>query len=112
MKTGIELITEERARQVEKEGWKATHDDKHKMAELATAAICYIRNAMAWIRLKETDDLGPELISNYKKYSPKVSYWPWASKWWKPKNEVRDLIKAGALIAAEIDRLQRMKQSA
>lgn len=32
--------------------------------------------------------------------------WPWAW-WWKPSTEIRDLVKAGALIAAEIDRLQR-----
>lgn len=34
--------------------------------------------------------------------------WPWDKEWWKPsKDQVRNLVKAGALIAAEIDRLQR-----
>lgn len=36
-------------------------------------------------------------------------YWPrrWSPDWYKPTNAIRDLVKAGALIAAEIDRLQR-----
>lgn len=34
-------------------------------------------------------------------------WWPWAVRWWKPKDPIRDLVRAGALIAAEIDRLQR-----
>ena len=34
--------------------------------------------------------------------------WPWSDKWWKPSDDpVRNLVKAGALLAAEIDRLQR-----
>jgi hypothetical protein len=34
--------------------------------------------------------------------------WPWGTSWFKPSgDDIRDLVKAGALIAAEIDRLQR-----
>jgi hypothetical protein len=34
-------------------------------------------------------------------------WWPWAERFWKPTpdDRVRELVKAGALIAAEIDRL-------
>ena len=32
--------------------------------------------------------------------------WPWGQAWWKPSTDpIRNLVKAGALIAAEIDRL-------
>lgn len=90
MKTGIELITEERARQISKEGWTPEHDDKHDMGEMAMAAVCYAIPGSQRERL-ETDDI-----------------WPWARHWWKPGTDrVRQLVKAGALIAAEIDRLQR-----
>ncbi|WP_373400076.1 hypothetical protein V8V91_10940 [Algoriphagus halophilus] len=41
MKTGIELIAEERQRQIEKEGWTSEHDAKHKNGELAHAAATY-----------------------------------------------------------------------
>ena len=32
--------------------------------------------------------------------------WPWEKSWWKSGARLNDLIKAGALIAAEIDRMQ------
>lgn len=91
MKTGIELIAEERQRQIEVEGWTPEHDAEHEYGELAIAACCY-----AW---KEGDA-----------YPCRQDWWPWADEWWKPspKNRIRELQKAGALIAAEIDRLQRL----
>lgn len=40
---------------------------------------------------------------------PSTASWPFDASWWKPSNDpIRNLIKAGALIAAEIDRLQRL----
>ena len=38
-------------------------------------------------------------------------YWPptWDFSWYKPTTRIRDLVKAGALIAAEIDRHQRIE---
>ena len=33
--------------------------------------------------------------------------WPWAASWWKPKNRRRDLVRAAALIVAEIERIDR-----
>ena len=93
MKTGIELITEERQRQIEAEAWSSEHDDKHTAGELADAASCYAAQPM--------DD-----FHDHETWMPMG--WPWESKWWKPsKYRMKDLIKAGALIAAEIDRLQR-----
>ena len=94
MKTGIELIAEERQRQIEVEGWTAEHDDLHDMGELVAAAMCY---------LTHPDDRAEEFGDD-----PPI-WWPWELMWWKPEplNRIRELQKAGALIAAEIDRLQR-----
>jgi hypothetical protein len=33
--------------------------------------------------------------------------WPWSREWWQPKDRRRDLVRAGALIVAEIERLDR-----
>ncbi|OJV17788.1 MAG: hypothetical protein BGO30_07535 [Bacteroidetes bacterium 41-46] len=90
MKTGIELIAEERQRQIEAEGWTAEHDkEEHAMGELALAASCY-----AMIPELRPSELPP-------------SHWPWCGSWKPtPSDRIRELQKAGALIAAEIDRLQ------
>lgn len=97
MKTGIELIAEERQRQIEKEGWTAEHDAEHKEGELANAAAYY---AMT----QETIDFIDDEWGN----DMHLHIWPFDLKWLKrtPKNRIRELQKAGALIAAEIDRLQ------
>lgn len=101
MKTGTELITEERERQISQEGWSAKHDDTNTRCQLSGAAACYAIAAN-------------ELAAPTRYLSrPNVSLWPWAMEWWKPGNDpVRCLAKAGALIAAEIDRLQRRKEQA
>ncbi len=85
MKTGIEIISEERQRQISDKGWTIQHDDIHVDGELAQAAGCYvIRMSYQW----PWDDCELKLDDN---------------------NRIKELAKAGALIAAEIDRLQRLK---
>lgn len=87
--SGVELIAKERDRQVSAEGFKASHDDGHDEGELIHAANCYL-----------------EFPLNIKSKVPRD--WPWEKSWWKPSDDyVRNLTKAGALIAAEIDRVQR-----
>jgi hypothetical protein len=97
MKTGIEIITEERQRQIEKEGWTPEHDDEYVNDELSSAAACYATR-MDKREYKNPFDFVP---------TPKA--WPWEELCWKPTPEdrIKELAKAGALIAAEIDRLQR-----
>ncbi|MPS73981.1 MAG: hypothetical protein E2590_12675 [Chryseobacterium sp.] len=95
-KTGIGLIAEERKRQIEVEGWSLKNDLEHTEGELANAAAYY---AM-------TDDT-LDFIDNEWGNDMHLHFWPFDLKWLKrtPDNRVRDLQKAGALIAAEIDRL-------
>lgn len=103
MKTGAELIAEERKRQIEEEGWTAEHDDGHEDGELAIAAACYALDSVQTNQVCMPDEeVGPGMI-----------YWPWEKKYFKPTSpddDVRQLAKAGALIAAEIDRLQRKEE--
>lgn len=96
-KDGIEIIAAERRRQIDEEKWSAENDDKHINGSLATAAACYAI---------------PESIREFKHMGTKSQcprLWPWDSEWWKPcpNNRIRELAKAGALIAAEIDRKLR-----
>ncbi len=96
--TGIELIAAERQRQIEQEGWTEEHDCQHENGELAKAAALYaIPDDDRYIDTHEGSSYILETL------------WPWHPDWWKPTpdNRIRELQKAGALIAAEIDRLQR-----
>jgi len=98
MKTGIELIADERARQINAEGWSPDHDDGHVEAELTHAAICYADVAASQAVVGGRGE----------SYGP-ADEWPWDFEWFKPSDDpVRNLVKAGALIAAEIDRLSRI----
>ena len=91
---GVHLIAAERRRQVSEEGWMPEHDDEHTGFELTKAAESY-----AW--LTRTPAPVPSAV-------PAPFMWPWAASWWKPSDDpVRNLVRVGALIAAEIDRLQR-----
>lgn len=94
MKTGVEIIAEERKRQIDVEGWSFKNDDRYTDEELAYAAVSY-GMPLEW-------------------REPVLSIpatWPWAIECWKPTpdDRIKELAKAGALIAAEIDRLQRIK---
>ena len=87
--TGADLIVAERQRQIDVEGHSIEADAQYVDNELALAAACY---AM------------PDAQRRLNCLSE--SAWPWAPASWKPTPEdrTRELVKAGALIAAEIDR--------
>lgn len=94
---GAELIALERSRQVSEEGWTAEHDDEHRHGYLAIAALSYGEVA--------AEQLNGHAVGDG--WFTRTD-WPWDEAWWKPSEDpIRNLVKAGALIAAEIDRLQR-----
>jgi hypothetical protein len=86
----VQDVCDERDRQVEKEGWSQEHDDEHTRRELSTAAGCYLLYTESY---PEEGHPPPE--------------WPWDPEWWKPRDFRRDLVRAGALVLAEIDRVDR-----
>lgn len=97
--SGAELITAERQRQIDVEGYTAEHDHGHFVGTPLLAA------ARGYLAVPGTVD---------RPIDPAVSPagWPWAGRYWKPSpnDRVRELVKAGALIAAEIDRLQAVSR--
>jgi len=94
---GVERIRIERERQKAVEGWTADHDDAHSHDELARVAACYALPA----KYRRIGYAGILLPCEYPLN--------WHRDWWKPcpDDRIRELEKAGALIAAEIDRLLR-----
>lgn len=108
---GVERIAAERQRQIDQEGYSPEHDLEHDNGALAFAAACYA---------------APQTIYALDAYESNGSSAPWGRVEWHepwpkdwrrtrpedvgPPNQplhgrIRELEKAGALIAAEIDRL-------
>lgn len=84
-------VLAERQRQISAEGWTPEHDDSHLDGQMASAAACYAMRAAGWRGPRD----GP------------LHQWPWDAEWWKPKDVRSNLVRAGALILAEIERLDR-----
>ena len=98
LSVALQHIVAELRRQVEMEGWSAEHDDEHPPGVLAMAGACYAQHGAR--QLQE-----PGATSTIGRASP--AFWPWEREWWKPKNARYDLVRAAALITAEIERMDR-----
>lgn len=104
--TAIEEIAAERKRQIEVEGFDPDRDDLiHSNGGLAYAALAYTAHATAAAGLM--DSKSKKQMKIYTD-TPAPKYWPWHKFWWKPKSPRRDLIRAAALIVAEIERMDRV----
>ena len=108
IKKGTDLIAEERQRQINAEGFGVDHDDCHLNGELTEAALCYGHVASAEVRGSCAEEWTFEMVKSAQMYGGMLCAWPWEKKDWKPSGDpIKNLVKAGALIAAEIDRIQR-----
>lgn len=98
--SAIADVIKERHRQITTEGRTPERDDTYLHGELARAAGWY---AFASLRFAP-GTTGPHRLPLFQD----ESYgWPWALPWFKPKDRRQDLVRAGALILAEIERLDR-----
>lgn len=88
LSNAVQSVISERQRQQSVEGWTPEHDDQYGESQLLWASSCYVLNTIQPFNRIPMD-------------------WPWAPEWWKPTNPRRDLVKAGALIMAEIERIDR-----
>jgi hypothetical protein len=96
---GLELISKERQRQIDEKGCTAEHDDQWVKGELSDAAACYALS-------KKDRELDVLVCDSVQYLLPRL--WPWLCEFKPtPKTRIRELAKAGALIAAEIDRIKR-----
>lgn len=99
MATGVELISAERGRQQIVLGYDPAHDAEHEEGTLAFAAACYA---------------APDTIYLLR-WDPGAVHWvePWPNGWERKQRaddkvsvlRARELMKAGALAAAELDLL-------
>lgn len=90
LSNAVQSVIAERQRHQSVDGWTPEHDDEHCNGELAMAAVCYINET-----------------GTVNRNGGKPWGWPWDASWWKPNARRRNLVKAGALILAEIERIDR-----
>ncbi len=93
---GAVLMVAERERQVTGERMAPEHDDRHDPGTLVDAGVAYARPHAALTEPAKDSmavDSGGRVPDG----------WPWEAHWWKPKGLRPDLVRAGALLAAELD---------
>ena len=87
LRPSIADVAAERRRQIEDEGFTAEDDARWPNGDLARAGACYALNAFG-------ESTEGRIL------------WPFVASWWKPSDDHRrNLVKAAALILAEIDRM-------
>jgi hypothetical protein len=104
-------VLAERQRQISVEGWTPEHDDEHREGELALAAAGYAVAASDHIQAvaHEFDAHGEPTMADAV---TRPSHAPWPHGWeFKAAPARRLLVKAGALILGEIERLDRAAPS-
>lgn len=108
--TGVEMIAAERARQVSAEDYTSDHDDEHVGGEIAIAAACYAvygRDVREAIVIEREGLIQPDGCDRRHPYFYGDDAFPWPGDKRADHSRLRRLVIAGALLAAEIDRLQR-----
>lgn len=90
--TALDDIRNERWRQQEREGYSEDHDDRHDRGEIALAGAAYAIAAAS---------------ADFASLTPALKTWPWHPSEFKPMGGRRDLVRACALILAEIERIDR-----
>lgn len=94
-------VLNERERQIKIKGWTSEHDDKYEQNELVRAGAGYANHVVerGWVY----SDYGAEAYQDEEV----PDFWPWGDCYWKPKSPRQDLVRAAALLIAEIERLDR-----
>ena len=95
-------VLRERERQISSEGFSLEHDDRHDAGELAKASVCIALEA-----LSRRDFFAGAALASVRVTVSLI--WPWAPDWWRPKDYRRDLVRAAALLVAEIERVDRLE---
>ena len=97
MNEAMRLIEVERDRQISSEGYTHAHDDEHNEGQLALLAAGYALSS-------REQGLGSGPLSTVIHV---IGLLPYYDLIFKPKDPIRDLTRAGALILAELERRLR-----
>ncbi|WP_240921577.1 hypothetical protein [Acinetobacter sp. SA01] len=103
--SAIKDVIGERQRQISHEFYSTEHDDEYKSNELLRAAVCYAENVLSrgWVHRSSPN-------SGIYQSEEAPDFWPWDLDFWKPKSPRKDLVRAAALLIAEIERIDRAQE--
>jgi hypothetical protein len=117
-KSGVELIADERRRQIEEEKYSLEHDRSvNKCGQLSWAAIAYAAPGRVYRRMglgesnfKFVDPFPWDIQYDVRLRTRKADRGSFCPSEYEKEERMSLLIKAGALIAAEIDRLNKWQK--
>lgn len=92
-------VLAERERQKTAKGYDAEHDGELPDGDLAKAGAAYALHGA----------LSDGARTDKRDKNRWPFCWPWGAECWRPKSQREDLVRAGALILAEIERLDQSK---
>jgi hypothetical protein len=101
-------VLRERDRQRLDENWSHEHDDAHVRGEMSNAAACY---AIQAAREAETGERISKVFRPIGPVTTPFHLWPWDMSWWKPRSMRENLVRAAALLIAEIERIDRADEA-
>lgn len=111
---GARRIVLERRRQIQQEGWSLEHDDTLTNHQLVWAAICFAAPERVYMLKHSVTPADPVLAFHDlwpKGLDPAFDKRPTHRKTVTTRQRIRLLEKAGAMLAAEIDRLLRVEEA-
>lgn len=97
MSNAINDVILERRHQVEDLRYNTAHDDQHDQKEIARAAGGYVHHYI----------YRTGVPGSVYQADPMPPTWPWDEIYWNPQTPREDLVRAAALIIAEIERIDR-----
>ena len=98
----VQMVHDERFRQLIQEGHTRAHDDKHTEGQLALLAAAYALSSVP----EEHQDFRHDEAYGELMALLEDDY----GRSFKPKDPIRDLVRAGALILAELERRLRAEE--
>ncbi len=108
----VQMIIAERKRQVDEEDYSLEHDDEHTGGALALAAAIYATPELLYDKQDYAKSTVFQVVTGPSGWGLKIPYdgnVPLPNHTLSTTERIDQLVKSGALIIAEIERLQRLK---
>lgn len=97
----LSRLLRERIEQVERHGYTRSHDADHQEGEIGLGALAYL---CAGLAVELGDGFDEAAARQAACLDSAANVWPWPRELFRPHDYETCLVKAGAMILAELDR--------